>query len=442
MITNIDINKIYPHPENPRKDIGDIQELTESIKKNGVMQNLTVIPGHWKNGVWEEDDYTLIIGHRRHAASKAAGLKELPCKIVELDYREQIATMLEENMQRSDLTIYEQAQGFQLMLDLGENVETVAKKTGFSKSTIHHRLNIAKLDGEELKKRENGEFQLSLKDLYELEKIKSVKKRNQILKESHDSRDLIWRAQRAANEEKEEENLKILIPKLEALGIKKMSKSEENQTYTEKFTYQGKIELHKELPEEIKIKGTHWKKGYCGIEIYKENPVAKRKEEKEEKERKKTEKQIKDVMKRLGDKRKEFVKFVIQENIKPINGEEKMTQEIWNLLLKKGCSLACSSAGEIFAEKTYWSHTGEERKEIDEKVKKLSMLQQMLCLLNKTMNTYNNIAGYRNEYLETEGNFQNESYELLKFYGWSFDGEEEEIIDGSSKLYRRKADER
>ena len=65
--------------------------------------------------------------------------------------------MLEENMQRSDLTIYEQAQGFQLMLDLGDTEEQIAEKTGFSKTTIRRRLNIAKLNQDELKKKEHAE---------------------------------------------------------------------------------------------------------------------------------------------------------------------------------------------------------------------------------------------------------------------------------------------
>ena len=43
-IVNIGIEHIHPHPENPRKDLGDLTELVESVKKLGVMQNLTVIP--------------------------------------------------------------------------------------------------------------------------------------------------------------------------------------------------------------------------------------------------------------------------------------------------------------------------------------------------------------------------------------------------------------
>ena len=67
-----------------------------------------------------EDLYRVVIGHRRLAAAKLAGLAEVPCAVVEMTEQEQIATMLLENMQRSDLTVYEQAQGFQMMLDLGE----------------------------------------------------------------------------------------------------------------------------------------------------------------------------------------------------------------------------------------------------------------------------------------------------------------------------------
>ena len=176
-IVTIGLEHIHPHPDNPRKDLGDLTELAESIKKNGIMQNLTVIP---KEG--EPGEYITIIGHRRSAAAKLAGVTEAPCRVVEgMTDKEQMSTMLEENMQRNDLTIWEQAQGFQMMLDLGETEDTIAEKTGFSKKTIRHRLNIAKLDSKTLmeKERQDG-YQLSLTDLYELEKIKDVKTRDKI----------------------------------------------------------------------------------------------------------------------------------------------------------------------------------------------------------------------------------------------------------------------
>ena len=109
-ITYIPIRQLYPHPDNPRKELGDLSELAASIKENGVYQNLTVIPGHYlgkqeyiarciadggaasaaeaawtPKAVWSSEDYTIIIGHRRAAAAQQAGLYELPCAIVEMD---------------------------------------------------------------------------------------------------------------------------------------------------------------------------------------------------------------------------------------------------------------------------------------------------------------------------------------------------------------------
>lgn len=111
-ITNINAKLIHQHPDNPRKDLGDLTELSESIKKKGIMQNLTVIPGYWdENRAHHDEGYTLIIGHRRFAAGKMAGVTMYPCRIVEdMSYKDQVGTMLEENMQRIDLTPLEQAE--------------------------------------------------------------------------------------------------------------------------------------------------------------------------------------------------------------------------------------------------------------------------------------------------------------------------------------------
>ena len=118
-IKYIPVSKLWRHPDNPRKDLGDVTELAESIKVNGVLQNLTVVPLIGEiTKKWDGESYRVIIGHRRLAAAKLAGLEELPCVVVEMSEREQLSTMLTENMQRSDLTVYEQAQGFQMMLDM------------------------------------------------------------------------------------------------------------------------------------------------------------------------------------------------------------------------------------------------------------------------------------------------------------------------------------
>lgn len=144
MIKMISIAELYPHKDNPRKELGDLTELTESIKANGIFQNLTVTPR-------AEGGYTVVIGHRRMAAAKAAGLTELPCAVVDMDAKTQLSTMLLENMQRSDLTLYEQAQGFQLMFDLGMSEKEIADKSGFTVATVKKRLKIATLPADDLK---------------------------------------------------------------------------------------------------------------------------------------------------------------------------------------------------------------------------------------------------------------------------------------------------
>jgi hypothetical protein len=73
----IAVSQLYPHPDNPRKDLGDLTELADSIKANGIYQNLTVIPR-------EPDGYTVIIGHRRLSAAKLAGLEKVPCIVAEM----------------------------------------------------------------------------------------------------------------------------------------------------------------------------------------------------------------------------------------------------------------------------------------------------------------------------------------------------------------------
>lgn len=167
----IPTDKLHPHPDNPRKVIGDVSELAESIKANGILQNLTVVPN---------DDFTVIIvWHRRLAAAKQAGLTELPCAIVEMTEKEQLSTMLTENMQRSDLTVYEEAKGCQLLLDLGDTVAEIAKKAGFSKSKIRRRVKLCELDEEAFK--ESQIRQPALADYDRLNQIKNIGTRNKLL---------------------------------------------------------------------------------------------------------------------------------------------------------------------------------------------------------------------------------------------------------------------
>lgn len=176
-IMMIPIDDLHPHPANPRKDLGDLTELAASIKAKGVLQNLTVVPRFVGK---KPDGYRIVIGHRRHAAAKLAGIEELPCTIACMTPQEEFETMMVENVQRSDLTVYEQAEGFQMMLDMGGSVEEVAKKTGFSETTVRNRVKLLKLDKGEFKKtQERGG---TMTDYLKLNAIQDPDRRNKVLK--------------------------------------------------------------------------------------------------------------------------------------------------------------------------------------------------------------------------------------------------------------------
>jgi ParB family chromosome partitioning protein len=220
MIKMIDIKKIHPHYQNPRSNLGDLLELAESIKKNGVLQNLTVVP--WFSsitGVGADDPkqqekmgYVVVIGHRRLAAAKLAGLKEVPCVISDMDRKTQLGTMLLENMQRNDLTVYEQAQGFQMMMDLGETVSNISETTGFSETTVRRRVNLLKLDKEKFKAA--ADRGASIMDYADLEKIENIKLRNSVLEKIGTPN---FRYELKSAIEKEA-NARLMEPMIEQLG--------------------------------------------------------------------------------------------------------------------------------------------------------------------------------------------------------------------------------
>lgn len=207
-LTTIAIDKLHPHPQNPRKVIGDVTELAESIKANGILQNLTVVPNDTDRD--DRSDFTVVIGHRRLAAAKQAGLTELPCAVVEMTEKEQLSTMLTENMQRSDLTVYEEAKGCQLLLDLGDTVAEIAEKTGFSESKIRRRVKLCELDEEAFK--ESQIRQPTLADYDRLNQIKDIETRNKLLESigTNNFDNLLYSAVKKQETEEEKEKIEKL----------------------------------------------------------------------------------------------------------------------------------------------------------------------------------------------------------------------------------------
>lgn len=220
-VINMPIEYLVPHPQNPRKELGDLTELVESIKANGIYQNLTVVPIE-ENNPEKDPEYMVLIGHRRLAAAKLAGLKEVPCAIARDAYTEtkQLQIMLMENMQRSDLTVYEQAQGFQQLLDFGVDLDTISEQSGFSKATIRRRLKIAELDQQKLKKI-SDERQLNLGDFEVLSRVESLAKRNEIL-DSIGTNDFRFKVNSAIIQEAIQKNKPLFQTEMKRLQAKSM----------------------------------------------------------------------------------------------------------------------------------------------------------------------------------------------------------------------------
>ena len=235
----IAVDKLHPHPQNPRKVIGDVTELAESIKANGILQNLTVVPN---NDNWDDkSDFTVVIGHRRLAAAKQAGLTELPCAVVEMTEKEQLSTMLTENMQRSDLTVYEEAKGCQLLLDLGDTVAEVAEKTGFSESKIRRRVKLCELDEEAFK--ESQIRQPTLQDYDRLNQIKDIDTRNKLLKSigTNNFDNLLYSAVKKQETDAEKEKIEKLCLEHGMIKAQKRDEIPSNYEYTGFFALKDLI---------------------------------------------------------------------------------------------------------------------------------------------------------------------------------------------------------
>ena len=127
----IPVEQIRPNPDQPRKALGDLRELTESIREKGVLEPLLV------RFMPREDCYYIISGERRYHAARAAGLREVPAIEKMADDAETLEIALIENIQRKDLTPFEEAEGLHRLAEQFDYThDDVAKKLGKSRSSV------------------------------------------------------------------------------------------------------------------------------------------------------------------------------------------------------------------------------------------------------------------------------------------------------------------
>ena len=134
------IDTIHESTTNPRRtfDEAKLYELAQSIKHNGLIQPITVRPNN--------QGFEIVAGARRYRAAQLAELFSVPARIVEIDDAKALEWQLVENSQRVDVHPYEEAQGFQRLLDVpGYDVAALVEKSGKSASHVYARLSLLQL---------------------------------------------------------------------------------------------------------------------------------------------------------------------------------------------------------------------------------------------------------------------------------------------------------
>lgn len=446
-IQNIEIEKLHQHPDNPRKNLGDVTELAESIRKNGIMQNLTVVPK-------ENDNYTVIIGHRRLAAAKAAGIKEVPCIVSNMDERQQLCTMMEENMQRQDLTIMEQAYGFQFMLDLGEDIKSIAKRTGFGETTIRHRLEIAKLDRKTLEKNQDGGscYQLGINELIELEKIKNIEKRNEILSSAYSQADLMSKINHAKEKECIDAAMEHMKPLLLQTGVKEAPKSLND--WQVGVSVVKRIDLEKKLPEKIKLEEKEgakyfWQIDYynCALKILEKAPKKEKEETEEDRQKAKLEQRkskLCELEKAMYNTIDGWLRLIDETKVRLKEGinESYACARIWETFIRNGSTLYFYDIASFRLQKSTWMIEEKEKTECLEGLLMRKQSVQMIFMLQMAMK-------YKTELHDWEGKYKRKIAEdakrvsdlLIELYGFrALPQELQQLLDGTHELYTKETE--
>jgi ParB family chromosome partitioning protein len=137
----VPIDQIDPNPDQPRQAMGDLSELIASITEKGIIEPLVVRQRGAR--------YQIIAGERRYQAAVQAGLQELPVVVRDVDETEMLELALVENIQRKDLTPFEEAEAmFSLAQRCGYTHEDLAKRLGKSRTSITESLTLHAMPAE------------------------------------------------------------------------------------------------------------------------------------------------------------------------------------------------------------------------------------------------------------------------------------------------------
>lgn len=294
------------------------------------------------------------------------------------------------------------------------------------------------------KERQDG-YQLSLTDLYELEKIKDVKTRDKILKDSTDSRDLARRAINAQKEQKRQENMKLYVAMMKKLGLKKAPKEADSEFYTDKWERMKDYSLDKEPPKTMKFEDNGEPMFY--LERYGTLYVLrKKKKEKKaltpaqeaERQNKRNKKQIKAILKEAANTRKAFIEGILSGRIKKVTNEEKVVAELFEQMMSWETFTGHNTLKEFFLGDKCYNAQKEDVEAAEKKMEGLSVLHKLLCMVS-AMVADADLVDWNYTYSTGKGEKTKAFYKVLELYGFQYPNDEEKgVVEGTSDLYVKK----
>ncbi|HZX09925.1 MAG TPA: ParB/RepB/Spo0J family partition protein [Acidobacteriota bacterium] len=137
-IRYLKVGSISPNPHQARNELGEMDDLVNSIKERGVLEPILVRP--------KDGNYEIIAGERRYMASKKLGLETVPCIVMNVNDMEAMEISLIENLQRVDLDVFEEADGLKYLSEnYGYNHEQISKRLGKARSTVTEIISISRI---------------------------------------------------------------------------------------------------------------------------------------------------------------------------------------------------------------------------------------------------------------------------------------------------------
>ena len=457
----VPISQIRNHPDNIRKAYNedDIGDLADSIRSIGLLQPLTVIPeaGHEE----ELDSFYVVAGNRRLLAAIEAGLANVRCTIIcGMSKLEQVEMMLTENMQRKDLSPFEEGEAFQMLLDLGQSEDDISSRTGLSRSTIRHRVEIAKLDRATVERRLSGSdgdfFQLSLGDIMRLEQIGDTAVRNRILGDAKSSEQLAYLVEeekRRVNREKKLAEAKKVVRETGARKASSGFMSSGRYKVAAFVPYKEKSfagELKKAIGKAAEDGIVRYREEYGGVTVFAENkpekPAVQKSREETAAEKYRREEAIKagdlaseirDMVSHMRAMVLDVVSGKLSQSMLPDEMEAaRLLRGCFRILVREGKTISYASAAAFL--EGISSARASYRGDGIEKVRQLPEHLQALLVVGYAIDeeeSRGGLFGYGRKYERFRMRSLTDLISLLSRYGCALTDEEMLLAWGRSTLY-------